>query len=119
MGRRGGQVSYLELVLKEVLLVGHLAIETQQTLLLRSQRLASPGCQLGSFCSVRSGWPTAKTYTDINLVLLVGVHDGDKRMRSASLETDSMQQRIETKADPCVCGCGCVVLQGRVTIGNP
>lgn len=75
---------YLELVLKEVLLVGHLAIETQQTLLLRSQRLnkildVSFDPFFFFFSSVRSGWPTAKTYTDINLVLLMRVHDGRQK----------------------------------------
>lgn len=103
-------MAYLELVLKKVLLVGHLAIETQQTLLLWSQRLDNPGCQLGLFffSSVISGWPTAKTYTDINLVLLMRVHYGNKRTWSTSQKQIVCSKGSKQKQ---TLGCGCV-LQG-------
>ena len=66
--------AYLELILKNILFVGHLAIETQETLLLWAQRLESRR-QFGS--SIAGG--QLPTYTDINLVLLMGVHDGQRR----------------------------------------
>jgi hypothetical protein len=61
-------LTYLELVLEQVFFVGHLAVKTEEFLLLRGHGLS----KLETLLSTEVQRATA--HVDVHLVLLVGVH---------------------------------------------
>lgn len=79
----GGGGAHLELVLEQVLLVGQLAVEAEEPLLVGCELL---GCLLerdsmGVLSQMRCARGSSVTYGDVHLVLLVGIHcrGGDSR----------------------------------------
>lgn len=69
--------NHLELVLEQVFLVGHLAIHAEQALLVGGHGLGGAGEYLHGFCDrweVEVG-RVGDTHADIDLVLLVRIHD--------------------------------------------
>lgn len=97
--------SHLEFVLEEILLVWHFAIKTQQTLLIWTKGLWSsnngqiPCLFLDSFW----GWPTAKTHTDVNLVLLMRIHCGRQEQdRTVFAEGEKKKKASEWSEDKAI-----------------
>jgi hypothetical protein len=65
-------VWYLELVLEDVFLCGHLAIEAQQALLLWAKGLVVVSWRIACLDS-------KSAHVDVHFVLLMGIHDGLKK----------------------------------------
>lgn len=99
--------THLEFVLEQVFLVGHLAIHAEQALLVGGHGLGGAGEYLYCFCDrweVEVG-RVGDTHADIDLVLLVRIHDAggeecrreEKRRRGVGRKRKEEEEECDRK----------------------